>query len=77
MGAKPAETVLSAGGHRYVLSDALQQSYRQQVQQQRLQHQHQYDGDQDQHSLLRQQYLRYVSPFEALYELPAARWSYK
>lgn len=70
MGAKPAETVLSAGGHRYVLSDALQQSYRQQ------QHhpQQQYNGGEDRHQ---SQYLRYVSPFEALYELPAARWTYK
>lgn len=64
MGAKPAETVLSAGGHRYVLSDALQQSLRHQQQQ--------YYADQRQ-----QHYLRYVSPFEALYELPAARWAYR
>jgi len=77
MGAKPAETVLSAGGHRYVLSDALQQSYRQQQQQhQQLQdHNHQqYDGGEDHRH---PQYLRYVSPFEAIYELPAARWTYK
>lgn len=67
MGAKPAETVLSAGGHRYVLSDALQQSYRQQQQEQQLQY-----GSDGHH-----QYLRYVSPFEAMYELPAARWAYK
>ncbi|XP_026806313.1 uncharacterized protein LOC113549285 [Rhopalosiphum maidis] len=76
MGAKPAETVLSAGGHRYVLSDALQQSYRHQQQQHRqLEHHHQqqqYGGEDHQ-----PQYLRYVSPFEALYELPAARWTYK
>lgn len=74
MGAKPAETVLSAGGHRYVLSDALQQSYRQQQQQQ--QPQQQYSGeDQRDHQ---QQYLRYVSPFEAVYELPVVpRWMYK
>uniref|UniRef100_A0A2S2PD08 Uncharacterized protein n=1 Tax=Schizaphis graminum TaxID=13262 RepID=A0A2S2PD08_SCHGA len=73
MGAKPAETVLSAGGHRYVLSDALQQSYRHQQQQhQQLEHhQQQYGGEDHQ-----PQYLRYVSPFEALYELPAARWTY-
>jgi len=76
MGAKPAETVLSAGGHRYVLSDALQQSYRQQQHQhqQQQQQQQQYDGGEDRHQ---SQYLRYVSPFEALYELPAARWTYK
>ncbi|KAE9537887.1 hypothetical protein AGLY_005859 [Aphis glycines] len=78
MGAKPAETVLSAGGHRYVLSDALQQSYRHQQQQhhhqQQQQQQQQYDGGEDRHQ---PQYLRYVSPFEALYELPAARWTYK
>jgi len=80
MGAKPAETVLSAGGHRYVLSDALQlQSYRHQQQQhhqqqQQQQQQQQYDGSEDRHQ---SQYLRYVSPFEALYELPAARWTYK
>ncbi|XP_050058875.1 box A-binding factor-like [Aphis gossypii] len=77
MGAKPAETVLSAGGHRYVLSDALQQSYRHQQQQhhqQQQQQQQQYDGGEDRHQ---SQYLRYVSPFEALYELPAARWTYK
>lgn len=72
MGAKPAETVLSAGGHRYVLSDALQHSYRNHQQPQ------QYSigggGGEDQHH----QYLRYVSPFEAaIYELPAARWTYK
>lgn len=78
MGAKPAETVLSAGGHRYVLSDALQQSYRlqqQQEQQQRqqLDHHHQQYGGEDHHQ---PQYLRYMSPFEALYELPAARWTY-
>ncbi|XP_015367928.1 PREDICTED: uncharacterized protein LOC107164577 [Diuraphis noxia] len=73
MGAKPAETVLSAGGHRYVLSDALQQSYRQQQRQQVDHHQQLYGGE-DHHQ---PQYLRYVSPFEALYELPAARWTYK
>lgn len=72
MGAKPAETVLSAGGHRYVLSDALQQSYRHQ--QQQPDHHHQQYGGGDHHQ---PQYLRYVSPFEALYELPAARWTYK
>ncbi|XP_022166680.1 uncharacterized protein LOC111031156 [Myzus persicae] len=75
MGAKPAETVLSAGGHRYVLSDALQQSYRHQQQQRpQLDHHHQQYGGEDHHQ---PQYLRYVSPFEALYELPAARWTYK
>lgn len=74
MGAKPAETVLSAGGHRYVLSDALQQSYRQQQHHHQQQQQQQYDGGEDRHQ---SQYLRYVSPFEALYELPAARWTYK
>jgi len=82
MGTKPAETVLSAGGHRYVLSDALQQSYRQQQRQQLDHHQQQYSGD-DHHQQYggedhhQPQYLRYVSPFEALYELPAARWTYK
>lgn len=78
MGAKPAETVLSAGGHRYVLSDALQQSYRHQLQlqNQQLQHHQQYNGGGggEDH---KPQYLRYVSPFEAIYELPAARWTYK
>lgn len=84
MGAKPAETVLSAGGHRYVLSDALQQSYRhQQQQQQRQQLDHQQYSGEDHHQQYggedhrQPQYLRYVSPFEALYELPAARWTYK
>lgn len=75
MGAKPAETVLSAGGHRYVLSDALQHSYRNHQQPQQQYQQQQYGvggGGEDQ-----QQYLRYVSPFEAIYELPAARWTYK
>lgn len=67
MGAKPAETVLSAGGHRYVLSDALQQTYRHHQPEQ----QPRYGGD------AHHQYLRYVSPFEAMYELPAARWAYK
>ncbi|XP_050544252.1 uncharacterized protein LOC126907187 [Daktulosphaira vitifoliae] len=56
MGAKPAETVLSSGGHRYVLSDALQ-GY----------HQHKTD----------QQYLRYVTPLEALLEVPVGRWAYQ
>ncbi|XP_050439569.1 uncharacterized protein LOC126845030 [Adelges cooleyi] len=56
MGAKPAETVLSSGGHRYVLSDALQ-GY----------HQHKTD----------QQYLRYVTPLEALYDVPVGRWAYQ
>lgn len=79
MGAKPAETVLSAGGHRYVLSDALQHAaYRQQQQQlhhrqpqQLHQQQQQYDADDA-------SYLRYVSPpFETIYGLPAARWAYK
>lgn len=75
MGAKPAETVLSASGHRYVLSDALQQTYRQQQQQP---HQQQQQYDVEGGSLHRgQQYLRYVSPFETIYELPATRWTYK
>lgn len=97
MGAKPAETVLSAGGQRYVLSDALQHSYRlqqQQHQKQQLQqrmygvgggdddhlhHQQQQErmyGDDEGHRQ-EPQYLQYVSPFEALYELPAARWTYR
>jgi len=76
MGAKPVETVLSAGGHRYVLSDAIQQSYRQQQQQQQKRY---VGGDEEDHHQQhgQRQYLRYVSPFEALYELPAARWTYK
>jgi hypothetical protein len=82
MGAKPAETVLSAGGHKYVLSDALQQSYRlqqqqnQQHQQHQYHHQQQFSGDDERDH--QQQYLRYVSPFEAVYELPVVpRWMYK
>lgn len=75
MGAKPAETVLSAGGHRYVLSDALQQSYRNQQQQHQQHQQYNVDDQRDHHQ---QQYLRYVSPFEAVYELPVVpRWMYK
>lgn len=76
MGAKPGETVLSAGGHRYVLSDAIQQSYRQQQQQQQQQLQQQQQqahyGDENG----QQRYLRYVSPFETLYEMPGTRWTY-
>lgn len=71
MGAKPAETVLSAGGHRYVLSDALQQSYRQQQQQQQQQQALQYGDENNQ-----QRYLRYVAPFETLYEMPGTQWTY-
>ncbi|VVC36396.1 Hypothetical protein CINCED_3A004764 [Cinara cedri] len=94
MGAKPAETVLSAGGHRYVLSDALQHSYRLQHQQHQQLQQRMYDDgdDRDDHLHHQQQqrtygdgdghhhepqYLRYVSPLEALYELPSARWAYR
>lgn len=83
MGAKPAETVLSAGGHRYVLSDALQHAYRQQQQlhhrqpQQLHQQQQQYDSD-DHRGGDGTSYLRYVSPpYETIYGLPAARWAYK
>lgn len=82
MGAKPAETVLSTGGHRYVLSDALQQSYRQQQQNQQQQFQQQqvqrhYGGGGDDRHNNQQSYLRYVSPFEAVYDLPVAQWTYK
>lgn len=72
MGAKPAETVLSAGGHRYVLSDALQQQQQVHDHQQQQVYVDETAGGAEQHH----QYLRYVSPFEAIYEMPA-RWTYK